>query len=59
MVKNIALVILIGLVVGTLAELIRSMPDPDLWSRSSSSVIVGVVAGAIAAVVVTSRNDKT
>ncbi len=59
MVKNIVLCLIIGVVVGVISELVRSVPDPDLWSRSGSSWIVGAAAGAIAAVLVPWRNQET
>lgn len=55
MLKAVGLIVLIGVLVGIVAELVRSVPDPDLWSQESSGVIVGIAAGAIAAAVVGTR----
>lgn len=57
MVKTILQVFLVALVIGVVAEMIRSVPDPDLWQRSSSGWIVGV-AGGVAAFLVVSRRDR-
>lgn len=60
MLTTIAKIVVIGIVVGVVAELIRTVPDPDLRSRSGTGgVIAGVVAGALAGVVVTHRPKKS
>ncbi len=58
MLKTFGLVLLVGVVVGGVAELLRSLPDPDLWTSNGSGVIVGIAAGAIAVVVVNARGDR-
>ncbi len=55
MLKSVGLIVVIAVLVGIVAELVRSVPDPDLWSQDSAGVIVAIVAGAIAAVVVGAR----
>lgn len=59
MVKAILQIVAIGVVVGAVAELIRSVPDPDLWPSGTSAVVTGVIAGAIAALVVGRRDTAS
>ncbi len=53
--KTVGLIVVIVVLVGIVAELVRSVPDPDLWSQESAGLIVAILAGAIAAVAVGAR----
>jgi len=58
LIKSALLIVVIAIVVGAITELIRSVPDPNLWSSATSGWIAAVVTGAIVGVVITSRSAR-